>query len=154
LNAAPVVEGAADACRRADVLVVNETEAEALAGVRIGDDLESALRAAAALHRLGPAVVVVTLGERGAVWSGGAPRETARGDFVPGFRVAAVDPTGAGDAFCAGLVWSRMHGAAWRPAVELANACGALAATAVGAMAALPNRPAAEALVRSGERWR
>jgi ribokinase len=164
LNAAPVVEGAAAACRGAGVLVVNEIEAEALAGVTIGDDLASALAAAAALHRLGPAVVVVTLGERGAIWSGGAPLETARGtggagpeaargDFVPGYRVAAVDPTGAGDAFCAGLVWSRVHGAAWRQAVELANACGALATTAVGAMAALPDLAAAEALVGSGDRW-
>ncbi len=161
LNAGPIVEGAEAACRAADVLVVNETEAEALAGGTIGDGVESALEAAAALHRLGPAVVVVTLGERGAVWSAGAGlgsargdggvRETERGGFVPGFRVAAVDPTGAGDAFCAGLVWYRIHGAAWRPAVELANACGALAATAVGAMAALPDRAAAEALVASGE---
>ena len=162
LNAAPVVEGAAEACRRADVLVVNESEAEALAGVTIGEEIGSALDAATALHRFGPAVVVVTLGERGAVWSGGDPLETARGDgpetargdFVPGYRVDAVDPTGAGDAFCAGLVYRRIHGVDWRSAVEFANACGALAATAVGAMAALPDRAAAEALVRSGKRWR
>jgi ribokinase len=153
LNAAPVVEGAADACRRTGVLVVNETEAEALAGIRIGDEIGSALDAAAALHRLGPAVVVVTLGERGAVWSGGGRLETARGGFVPAYRVDAVDPTGAGDAFCAGLVYRRIHRADWRSAVEFANACGALAATAVGAMAALPDRAAAEALMKSGGRW-
>ena len=68
--------------------------------------------------------------------------------------VAAVDSTGAGDAFCAGLVWSRVHGAAWRQAVEFANACGALAVTAVGAMAALPDRAGAEALVRSSVYWK
>jgi ribokinase len=149
LNAAPIVDAAVAVCRGADVLVVNETEAEALSRVRVGDDVESAMGVAAALRALGPKVVVVTLGERGAVWG------DARGqEFVPGYRVDAVDPTGAGDAFCAGLVYSRITGAEWRPAVELANACGALATTRVGAVAALPDRAAAEALVRTAERWR
>jgi ribokinase len=149
LNAAPIVEDAAAVCRGADVLVVNETEAEALSGARVGEDVASALSVAAALRALGPKIAVVTLGERGAVWCGPRAQE-----FVPGYRVAAVDPTGAGDAFCAGLVVSRIAGAEWRPAVELANACGALATTRVGAMAALPRRAAAEALARTGERWR
>jgi ribokinase len=149
LNAAPIVDGAGAVCGGADVLVVNETEAEALCGAAVGEGVESALGVAAALRALGPEVVVVTLGERGAVFCGPQTSE-----LVPGYRVESVDPTGAGDAFCAGLVYARVKGADWRPAVELANACGALATTRVGAMAALPDRAAAEALTQSADRWR
>jgi ribokinase len=149
LNAAPAVEGAVALCRSADVLIVNEDEAQALSGVTIGEEVESAAAAARALGKLGPAVVVVTLGRRGALLAGGSgePR------LIPGFRVEAVDPTGAGDAFCAGLVSAWAGGADWPEAVELGNACGALAATGVGAVTALADRASAAALVAGGARW-
>jgi ribokinase len=148
LNAAPIVAGTARLCAGADVLIVNESEAEELSGRAVGTRHDQAARAARELHELGPPTVVITLGERGALLSRG--EETL---FVPGFRVLAVDPTGAGDAFCAGLVCARCAGAAWPAAVELANACGALAATAVGATAGLRGRAGVEALVSDGTRW-
>jgi ribokinase len=148
LNAAPAVEGAAALCRTADVLIVNEDEAQALSGMAVGEDEESASAAARALRRLGPEVVIVTLGRRGALLADGGPPR-----LIPGFKVEAVDPTGAGDAFCAGLVSARAGGADWAAAVELANACGALAATGLGAVAAPVDRALAAALVSAGERW-
>jgi len=53
---------------------------------------------------------------------------------VPGFSVDAVDPTGAGDCFDAGLVVGLIEGLPLEEVGRLANACGALAATAKGPM--------------------
>jgi len=117
---------------QADLVKLNRDELEFLTG-----EAEPAA-GARALRALGPAAVVVTLGPQGAYFQGpeGEGRE-------PGVVVAAVDTTGAGDAFAAGLL-AALAGAAWPPdapalrsAVRQANACGALATTALGATAGL-----------------
>ena len=82
-------------------------------------------------------LVVLTDGARGA-WS-------ATGDgqvrHVPAFEVEAVEPTGAGDAFTAGLI-SRLIGRGWTPPededLRYAAGAGALATTKPGAMDGLP----------------
>jgi fructokinase len=55
---------------------------------------------ARAWHRLGPRVVVITLGERGAFALAPDGTQIRR----PSFDVTLVDTVGAGDAFCAGLL--------------------------------------------------
>ena len=52
---------------------------------------------------------------------------------IPACRVVAVDGTGAGDAFAAGLLYGRLAGWPLERSARLANAAGALATTAVGA---------------------
>jgi sugar/nucleoside kinase (ribokinase family) len=52
---------------------------------------------------------------------------------VPAAQVQAVDGTGAGDAFAAGLIYGKLAGWSFQDAVMLATAAGALATTAVGA---------------------
>ena len=59
---------------------------------------------------------------------------------VPGFPVEALDPTGAGDAFTAGIAWGLARRWPWPRTALLANALGALATTAIGAQDALPDR--------------
>jgi ribokinase len=54
------------------------------------------------------------------------------------YPVAAVDPTGAGDAFCAGLAAAVGEGASWPDAVDFACACGSLACRGEGAIPWLP----------------
>ncbi|SEO26280.1 ribokinase [Halogranum amylolyticum] len=51
----------------------------------------------------------------------------------PGFAVETVDTTGAGDAFAAGFLASRVRGDGYDEALAVANACGALAARSAGA---------------------
>jgi len=53
---------------------------------------------------------------------------------VPAFRVDAVDPTGAGDCFDAGMVVGLLEGLPLEEVGRLANACGALGATRKGPM--------------------
>lgn len=57
---------------------------------------------------------------------------------VDGFRVAVVNTVGAGDAFAAGLLRSRLAGLEWHDAARFANACGALVVGRHGCSAAFP----------------
>jgi ribokinase len=130
LNPAPAPESplppALLAC--VDVLTPNEKEAAALAGVP-----ESLERAARRLLEMGVETVVVTLGARGALIVTPESQQT-----VPGFPVEALDTTAAGDAFTGGLAVALAGGQPLNKAVRFANACGALAATRLGAQPSLP----------------
>jgi ribokinase len=143
LNPAPYGADAPRLAAGADVLIPNEVEAEALTGISIRTP-EDALRSAERLRALGPEVVAVTLGERGAALSGPGIRR-----FAPAYRVEAVDSTGAGDAFCAGLVDARSRGAGWAEALDFACACGALACRGPGAIPWLPTAAEARSLAAS-----
>ena len=52
---------------------------------------------------------------------------------VAAHPVDAVDGTGSGDAFAAGLLYGKLAGWPFEQAVRFASAVGALATTAVGA---------------------
>jgi fructokinase len=76
---------------------------------------------------------------------------------VPGYCVEAVDTTGAGDGFVAGLLVGLLaNESAWESIPDLedtlrfANAVGALTTTQRGAIPALPTWNAVEALVKEG----
>ena len=91
-----------------------------------------------AILALGPQSVVLTDGERGSWFSCGS-----NVTFVPAFAVAAIEPTGAGDAFCAAVVVQSLT-SDWAPLtadnVRYAAAAGALATTRRGAWDGLPDR--------------
>jgi len=128
LNLAPAAEIPPGLLARADLIVVNETEA-AFYGAR--------LDAAKGL-------VAVTRGARGArLLSGG--REAA--SAVPP-QVRVVDTTGAGDAFTAALTVALAEGQAGPDALAFACAAGALAATRPGAQPSLPMRAEIEAILK------
>lgn len=57
---------------------------------------------------------------------------------VAGFSVDVVNTVGAGDAFAAGLIRSRLAGWDWFPSARFANACGAIEVTRHGCSAAFP----------------
>lgn len=118
----------------AALLSPNVPEAAVHARMPIAN-LEDVERAARALLAQGPALIVVKLGEQGAlvVDSGGSAH-------VPAFAVPVVDPGGAGDAFTAGLVWALLQGQEPIDAVRWANACGALVVGRLGTAPAMPSR--------------
>lgn len=123
-------------CDFADVAKISEEEMEFLAGT---SDLE---RGAEHLLYSKLKLLVVSRGREGCYF---ATREE-RG-YVPGYPVAAVDTTGAGDAFVAGLLAGLLH-IGLRVDVTgglidvlcFANAVGALTTTKRGAIPALPTR--------------
>ncbi|MBN2114705.1 MAG: ribokinase [Acidimicrobiia bacterium] len=139
LNPAPAHPLPAALLSRVDVLVPNRTELALLAGAAPPTGIVEAATLARSLE--GPKGVVVTLGADGALVVTG---EGAT--HVPAPRVTAVDPTGAGDAFCAGLADALVGGADLVAAARWAVRCGAAAVTRRGAQASLPTRAEVEAL--------
>ncbi len=115
----------------ADPLVVNEHEAQQLAGGSAEGTPEDWARA---LCEQGARSVVVTLGGDGALvvdGEGGTGR-------VPGVKVEAVDTTGAGDAFTGALATRLARGDSLTDAARFAVRVGAAAVTKPGAQPSYP----------------
>jgi ribokinase len=123
LNAAPAQAVPGELLASVDMLVVNQSEAAAIAG---GDARPGEL-----VRALAPKVprVVVTLGAAGAVY---ADRE-GRALSIPAPKVDAVDTTGAGDAFTGALAVAWAQGRPPAEALRRACAAGAACATKRGA---------------------
>jgi ribokinase len=130
LNAAPARELPPDLLANVDLLVVNEVEAQAIAGNNITDKSDLS-----ALLALVPRVVL-TLGGAGARY---ADRD-GRAEHVPPFPVDATDTTAAGDAFTGALAVAWGEGRDLVEAVRWANAAGAACVRKLGASNALPTR--------------
>ena len=69
-----------------------------------------------------------------------------------GFDVDEVDPTGAGDTFCAGFTVAILDGLNLYDAAVFANAVGALAVTKKGPMEGAPTRNEVSALINRQRR--
>jgi sugar/nucleoside kinase (ribokinase family) len=110
-----------------DLLCVSGAEAAALSGE------SDPARAAAWARARGARTVAVKLGADGC-WVDG---DDFRG-HVPPVQVDAIDSTGAGDAFAAGMIYAGLEGWPLERAAAFANAVGAAATTAVGAAEGLP----------------
>ncbi len=105
--------------RLVDVLTPNQTEAKVLAG-RSPDAAVPPEEVARDLIRAGVKQVVMTVGEAGALIV-----DASSAKHVPAVRVAAVDTTGAGDAFNAGIATALAFGARLEAAVEFGVIVGA-----------------------------
>lgn len=141
LNPAPAREYPADILANVDVLIPNEHEAAVLSGMHTGSALD-AIEVAQELNTRGASCVVITRGERGAVWA------SAHGSGqAAAFRVSAVDTVAAGDAFCGGMAAALSMGETFAEALRWASAAGALTATRQGAVPSLPTREDVEELL-------
>jgi len=148
LNPAPAPKAPLDPemLRWVDYLIPNEIETSILTGIEI-TNMENAERAAKALLDLGVGTVILTLGPRGALV---ATPEYVRA--IPAYKVGVVDTTAAGDAFVAGFSVALAEGKDLPEAVRWANACGALAVTALGAQPSLPTRSAVEEFLSKAQK--
>jgi ribokinase len=133
LNPAPVRPLPGCVLQLVDVITPNEVEAKVLTG-RGPDDEVPPEEIARELISAGVKNVIITLGENGAL----LVTESATGRF-PALPVRAVDTTGAGDAFNAGLATALAWGATLEEAVELAIVTGGLAVTKEGVIPSLPD---------------
>ncbi|QIM68577.1 aminoimidazole riboside kinase [Basfia succiniciproducens] len=125
-----------EAVSLADVLKFSEEELTLLTHT---DSLEKSFEKITALYP--DKLIIVTLGKDGALYHLHGKKEV-----VAGKALKPVDTTGAGDAFVSGLLAGLSQTENWQQPEQLvtiirqANASGALATTAKGAMSALPNR--------------
>jgi ribokinase len=134
LNPAPVRPLPASLLALVDVLTPNEPEARVLAG-RAATSSADPETVAHELIRRGVKQVVMTVGERGALLV-----TAASCTHFPAISVEAVDTTGAGDAFNAGLATALARGASLADAVQFAVITGAMAVTRDGVIQSLPRR--------------
>ncbi|OAS85822.1 MULTISPECIES: ribokinase [Metabacillus] len=67
--------------------------------------------------------------------------------FIQGYKVKAVDSTGAGDSFNGALAFSLSNGAALKESCQFANAVAALSVTKLGAQAGMPTLQEAEEFI-------
>ncbi|MBS0526224.1 MAG: ribokinase [Proteobacteria bacterium] len=112
-NPAPFWPGAERLVAQSSLVIANRLEAKALG---------TALDGVAS---------IVTLGADGCLFGGRA---------FPAEKIAAVDTTGCGDAFCGVMAAALARGIAIESAIDLAQKAAALTATRPGAFDALPSR--------------
>jgi len=118
VNLAPATDVPPELIARADLVVVNETEAAFYGALLDGC----------------PGIVVTTLGAAGAVARRGG-EEIARSASP---KVEVVDTTGAGDTFTAAMTVALTGGAEVADALAFACTAGSLATTKAGAQPSLP----------------
>jgi ribokinase len=139
LDAGPPRRCPAEILALADIVSPNETELEELSGERVTGRV-SAREAAEKLLELGAKSVVLKLGSDGSMLVTGR-----KSKHFPAFKVEAVDPTAAGDAFTAALTVQMGAGMEIEDAIRYANLVGALTVTKLGAQPSLPTRQEVEA---------
>jgi ribokinase len=110
----------------ADYVIPNETEAETLSGMAVGN-LEEARVCGRSLVERGLRRVIITLGANGALCCGADGAE-----HVPAYRVDPVDTTGAGDAFIGSFARFLAGGYDEPEAIARANVYAALSTLGVG----------------------
>jgi ribokinase len=126
INLAPALIVPDELLGRADLVVVNETEA-AFYGQQL-DDVR---------------MLATTYGAKGAVLTK-AGTEVARSRPA---SIDAVDTTGAGDTFTAALTLAIVEGMELQTALDFACTAGAIAATKQGAQPSLPQRAEVDSLM-------
>lgn len=131
LNPAPARHLSASLLEAVDVLTPNRTELGTLAGTETPHTADDAAEAARRIE--GPGAFVVTLGAEGALVIDGEDVTQ-----IASIAVSALDPTGAGDAFCGMLAVELARGRRLVEATERAVVAGALATTRPGAIDAMP----------------
>ena len=133
LNMAPAASVPPEVLGALDVLVVNELEAETVAGVT-GQPPETVARALATTYGL---TCVVTLGGAGCI-----AVTAAEGWRVPVLPITPLDTTGAGDAFVGVLTAWLDGGADLVESLRAASVAAACSCEQVGAQTAQPQRAA------------
>lgn len=137
LDAGSLHQGTRDLAGIVDYLVASERFALDYTGEREASCALKKLRGVAPF-------VVITLGERGAVWARG-------GEFgsIEAFKVAAVDTTGAGDAFHGAFAVGILERMEWLKLLRFASAVAALTCCKLGARAGIPLREEVEKYLKS-----
>jgi ribokinase len=132
LNLAPMVRHPKRLLKLVDVAVLNEIELAQATGIKITAASSRAI-IAAACRKLGPAIVIATLGSRGLVMV--SPDGVVA---LPAFKAKVVDTTGAGDCFVGALAARLLSGASIIDAARYANAAAACSVERLGATPSMP----------------
>ena len=132
LNPAPACELSNDFFKLVDYFTPNETEAEFYTGVKINNENDAKV-SAKKLIEMGIKKVIITLGEKGLLYSDGKEEI-----YMKATADKAVDTTGAGDAFNGGFSFALLKGKKIKECLEIANKVAGLSTTKLGAGDSMP----------------
>ncbi|HVO03508.1 MAG TPA: ribokinase [Candidatus Cybelea sp.] len=133
LNPAPAAHLEDSVFTLCDYVTPNESETEALTGIKV-DSQDSARTAADALLKKGAKAAIITLGEAGALY-----HAAGRSALVPSFKVGpVVETTGAGDAFNGGFAVALGRGMDPLEAVRFGCAVAGISVTRPGTAPSMP----------------
>ncbi|WP_128513871.1 ribokinase [Tabrizicola thermarum] len=142
LNPAPAASLPDEMLALCDYVTPNESEAEALTGLPV-TSVDEAKAAAAALLARGVGAVVITLGDKGALY-----HDAARTVHVPVISAGpVVETTGAGDAFNGGFAVALAEGKDVIDAVRFGCATAGISVTRPGTAPSMPARAEIDALL-------
>lgn len=133
LNPAPAKKIPDGLMKLVDILILNETELQFISGVTVDADNERSIAEAVKNIRRLEQILIVTLGERGAI--GFIPEKTLR---VEGRKVNTVDTTGAGDCFVGSFAARISTGSSITESISFANAAASICVTREGAGPSMP----------------
>ncbi len=133
-NYAPARDFDKSYLRKVTILVVNEVEAGMLSGINVAAE-DSVELASKKLLSFGCETVIITLGAQGSyVASSGI------GEWIPAFKVEALDTTAAGDVYCGCLAVALSEGRTLSDSARFATAAAAICVTRLGAQPSAPFR--------------
>ena len=145
LNAAPAEPEGAALFPLVDVLIVNELELTAFAGLPEPPQQPAAVvHAARQLMSRDGQTVIVTLGANGVVVV-----DDEQHSLIPSRPANVVDTTGAGDCFCGVFAAALAAKPALNEAVELAVTAASISVERAGAATSIPTRAEIEAVLNS-----
>jgi ribokinase len=143
LNPAPAASLSDEMLALCDYVTPNESEAEALTGLPV-TSVEQAKAAAAALLAKGVGAVVITLGDKGALY-----HDSRQSVHVPVISAGpVVETTGAGDAFNGGFAVALAEGRDVVDAVRFGCATAGISVTRPGTAPSMPTRAEIDALLQ------
>ena len=145
LNTAPYSKISDEFLKDVYMVTPNEIEAEEYTGITI-DSYENACKAADVFKAKGVEIVVITLGQRGVFVS-----TNEKSEIIPAYHVAAIDTTGAGDAFNGGLLASLSKGNDIFEACRYGNAVAALSVQKLGTTMSMPTYEEIETFLKTKE---
>lgn len=130
--------------RSVDIVFLSTEDADHLYGISPPDEVVAQVLAG------GPRLAVLKQGDAGCLIASGDGTRLQ----VPGWSIPLVDATGAGDAFDAAFLVEWARGVPLDQAGRFANAVGALTATGLGAVSAIPMRVQVEQFMAERESQR
>lgn len=135
LNPAPAQKIDPAVLKLTDLIIPNETESQALTGIIITDET-SMLMSAAKFAQMGVRNLIITVGAKGAFYC------TQDGyNFIPAFKVNAVDTTAAGDTFIGALASQlKPDMSNIEKALVYAQRASSLAVQKMGALPSIPTK--------------
>lgn len=135
LNVAPYRKPSQNLIENTDFLIFNELEFSLFSGLKdsIPLDINIIKEELKNLNFKTEAAVIITLGERGLVYSHNNLFES-----IGAHKVEAIDTVGSGDCFVGALSFSLLKGLTLKESCEFANKAASISVTRKGAAASMP----------------